>query len=939
MKNCIVCHHLIRMCGSSHDYCRSHAPCARGGQYYAAKCPTCEELWQTAADSDSPSAAIEAFHSLRHWIRGFVKNSKAREPGKDIFVDPAERMDFLELEILIRNIADIPSLDLPPPPPPVSSQHSSRSRLVKSTPTSVPSSLAAPKSQDSLPPLRDQSSDWFIFQSSPSRLSNKEEPTQDPLQLSAHINMYEDLASLPPEPVVILFEDPPSVEPSSLADPRSQGLASESSPPPVLRMEFTSPLPTPTPAGRSCRSSPLISPQQPLSSPRGLPPLVEPVVVDLADSFSPVSQVDAQESETIPQVQQVSQEDVPIASPSLSLLNKDKDLLSSISALLDSKLSKVINEVKELTDRVGLIEKQSFTGFTEGSTLDSARRLEGIKKILNSPKGILVHSSDSLDQHKRSRSSPPAMVSRGADEDIRRDKMPSPVQVGRGIIQEEVEISSPPGSHGQAPFSPNSHPSPYQDDFSVPQDSTSFQPVQDDDSMNNDSSKADNEKSSQDSSEGIGKGNKGTGVSFASPQITPSTSDTIPDGWSVLKDGEALGETPGSIVFEDGSSFGPQTIELDLVSFKKPIWRYRTVKGAKPRAEKGVIPVREAFESLLSALSPSPMAAKEWDQPQFPPCGSKVNRAFSVGLDDSSLIGGFLEQVPSWFQELAQYHKPSWEEAISPTNIIPDSLSFLSAKDFVALFGKKQFAFNETNQYFDAIKLPNLPSDMIQEEYGARMNFLNCLNVSLAAEALMLQWGKEEVATPAVSGILKLSLPPLWTAFALFAKKKSELRKRALKGCNVESPHYLRLVNSNPFSERLFAQEAIDAVKEQALHQSKPVSVLLNYKQWARKREPSSRSRSAKRPKTSGPPSFSTQRSPGGQQQRSPVRRAGNFSNSFQGNPSYSFAYHESDNQRQFHSQRRSPAPSRGRGFRQQSGRGRSQASPRRQGSQVKPQF
>ena len=61
MKHCQTCRHVIRWCGASHDLCRTHAPCARGFQYYASDCDICERLWETAADVSNLDAG-EFFH-------------------------------------------------------------------------------------------------------------------------------------------------------------------------------------------------------------------------------------------------------------------------------------------------------------------------------------------------------------------------------------------------------------------------------------------------------------------------------------------------------------------------------------------------------------------------------------------------------------------------------------------------------------------------------------------------------------------------------------------------------------------------------------------------------------------------------------------------------------------------------------------------------------
>ena len=80
----------------------------------------------------------------------------------------------------------------------------------------------------------------------------------------------------------------------------------------------------------------------------------------------------------------------------------------------------------------------------------------------------------------------------------------------------------------------------------------------------------------------------------------------------------ALGEEPGSLVFLDGTVLGPQTVDLDLSVPERPIWRYRIVRGAKAKSDRGLIPVREAYESLISALSGAPMSATEWEESTFP---------------------------------------------------------------------------------------------------------------------------------------------------------------------------------------------------------------------------------------------------------------------------------------------------------------------------------
>ena len=97
---------------------------------------------------------------------------------------------------------------------------------------------------------------------------------------------------------------------------------------------------------------------------------------------------------------------------------------------------------------------------------------------------------------------------------------------------------------------------------------------------------------------------------------------------------------------------------------------------------------------------------------------------------------------------------------------------------------------------------------------------------------------------------LKLqTLPPLWTSFILFSKKKLELRHFALKGCWLENLLYIRLVSSNPLTPDLFAPEAVAHVTNKAEAQAKSLLQVLEYKPPAQKRKASMSRKMVKRQK------------------------------------------------------------------------------------------
>ena len=322
-------------------------------------------------------------------------------------------------------------------------------------------------------------------------------------------------------------------------------------------------------------------------------------------------------------------------------------------------------------------------------------------------------------------------------------------------------------------------------------------------------------------------------VNFSDPPVQQLPLDLVPEGWRILKDGMTLGTEPGTIIFPDGTPYGPLTIDLDVDAYERPIWRFKKRPGT-PRTPKGKIPVRQAFEDLLAALEMDPAAAMEWNRSAFHPPGSTSERALLVHFDDGSLISEFLSKSHSWFSALVKKDKISWDEAASPCNIVPESLSAISADSFVNIFQRKEFPTNEPARIFNSESFPQFPKAAVQEEFGARQNLLACLNTTMIAESLARQSSPEDPSTASKYALLKSSLQPLWTAFVLFSKKKLDLRKKALKNCWPDNVLVLKLLMSNPFSEDLFSKEAMEDITMQAERQAKSLLSILGFKGYKR---------------------------------------------------------------------------------------------------------
>ena len=114
MLRCALCRHQIS--AATHEYCRSHALCARGVQYWGRFCHVCGELWERARDLlRAPEDALFAWSLLRDWIDGFIKNSRNRVKGKPVFACRREKEEYDDMAVIMANVAQIPALDYASP--------------------------------------------------------------------------------------------------------------------------------------------------------------------------------------------------------------------------------------------------------------------------------------------------------------------------------------------------------------------------------------------------------------------------------------------------------------------------------------------------------------------------------------------------------------------------------------------------------------------------------------------------------------------------------------------------------------------------------------------------------------------------------------------------------------------------------------------------------
>ena len=107
---CVMCRHKIS--AATHEHCRTHALCARGARYWSRYCHVCGELWERSRNLlRYPEDSLTAWCLLKDWIDGFIKNSRNRVKGQSVFISKRERVEYDDLNVILTNVAAIPSLD------------------------------------------------------------------------------------------------------------------------------------------------------------------------------------------------------------------------------------------------------------------------------------------------------------------------------------------------------------------------------------------------------------------------------------------------------------------------------------------------------------------------------------------------------------------------------------------------------------------------------------------------------------------------------------------------------------------------------------------------------------------------------------------------------------------------------------------------------------
>jgi len=308
--------------------------------------------------------------------------------------------------------------------------------------------------------------------------------------------------------------------------------------------------------------------------------------------------------------------------------------------------------------------------------------------------------------------------------------------------------------------------------------------------------------------------------------ISESTPRSSLKDWQPVSEEMGFDEEMGTIYFfNDGSTYGPRSIELDC-SGKRPWYRFISrLKGLAPtKVSKALLPPKKAFEDYALSLLPKCPALSQSSLPVHP-----QGRGLRLDTGAQLFLRPFLEHAAEQYPLFVSSKKLEWEEATLPFSIIPGPLKetwFNEAFDKV-FAPKKLLVTCAADQL--SLEIPRLPDDLLVKDLFCRNLLADLFSVVQSCEALALGDSSDN-GKKVHMGQAKLVIRPLLSALSLFFEARLSLRKKAMERFDPVNPHVLALIKCNPFSADIFAASTVSSLLAQSQNQSKSLSVLLNQK-------------------------------------------------------------------------------------------------------------
>ena len=340
-------------------------------------------------------------------------------------------------------------------------------------------------------------------------------------------------------------------------------------------------------------------------------------------------------------------------------------------------------------------------------------------------------------------------------------------------------------------------------------------------------------------------------VPSTSSSVLPSKSDDS-DNWRNIPPGWILLDNKTHMLAPDGLLYGPSSIEIDdRGAF--PRFKFKTLPSilASSSKDKGIIPVRGAFEAIATCLVDSPSAYRPLEDESFAPVGSSSNRAGIIDMSKSKLFPCLKVKFKEMFEQVLKKKNYTWDETTSPINVIPAVWDCIPTKTFIKFFKNKEYLSNDHREMLGH-QLPLVPKSLLTAEFKARQAFHASLNLFLIMESVSIQKQTSDCAS-LFKAFSKLSLSPLFLTLEAFLKAKRDIRSEILKNCATGNVAVKKLLTSNPFVPEIFDPLVVKTLSEHAMQQSKNLLGLMGFSFRYRKRRAriQGRGRGAKRPRGS----------------------------------------------------------------------------------------
>ena len=340
-----------------------------------------------------------------------------------------------------------------------------------------------------------------------------------------------------------------------------------------------------------------------------------------------------------------------------------------------------------------------------------------------------------------------------------------------------------------------------------------------------------------------------SGVRSISPQPGPSgcslATTTSSDEEDELQPWRPI--APGMRVLDrhtlviDGLAYGRDQVEIDP-SFSPPMYRFifgtndENIVVRPTKNPEVVMHPKEAFAGFGNLV----VNLKNHIVCQTKETFSPGNKCFVTETQGLTFWDTFSRHVEKLGREFVSTGRWKFEEASIPFLVVPSESEALAGwpEGFMEFLRAKRFLPSCAQEQLLIPGLPKLSGEGFQKEIKYRMIFLSTMSTFLGLETLGAASETSNWQRALVS-LAKSSIFTLNHTLQNFVEARLALRKEALKGCDLSSPHAIALLRSSFFSINLFGKQEVDAAIAESRRLNVTMADILKLRKTSVKRKAS----------------------------------------------------------------------------------------------------